>query len=99
MTAPPGQTAQSGDPAREPAFNAPWTIVALCLTLIALYGAQSAIGSDALIDRYGLSPRALSAGHWGTLISSIFLHISWIHVLMNSAVALAFGTPVARLFG
>src|SRR5579871_4236108 len=94
-----GPTTELSEPTREPAFNAPWTIVALCLGLIGLYGLQTATGQDALIDRYGLSPRALAAGRWGTLLSSVFLHISWVHVLMNSAVAFAFGTPVARLFG
>ena len=34
-----------------------------------------------------------------TLVSSIFLHGSWAHALMNAGAALAFGTPVARYFG
>lgn len=89
-------------PAREPMFNAPWTIVVLCVGLIALYAVQS----FALNDAKGQPPAALTltgaalaAGHLETLVTSLFLHGSWPHVLMNSVAALAFGPPVARLMG
>jgi len=80
-------------------FNAPWTIVVLCVGLIALYGAQTLFVPDALRDHYGVSGPALLAGRWQTLLTSLFLHGSWPHVLMNSVAALAFGPPVARLLG
>jgi membrane associated rhomboid family serine protease len=83
-------------------FNAPWTIVVLCVGLIALYAVQA----FALDDARGQPPAALTltgaglaAGHWETLVTSLFLHGSWPHVLMNSVAALAFGPPVARLMG
>jgi membrane associated rhomboid family serine protease len=34
-----------------------------------------------------------------TLVTTGFLHADWIHVLVNSAMLLAFGTPVARALG
>ena len=80
-------------------FNAPWTIVVLCVGLIALYGAQTLFVPDALRDHYGVSGPALLAGRWQTLLTSLFLHGSWPHVLMNAVAALAFGPPVARLMG
>ena len=80
-------------------FNAPWTIVVLCVGLIALYGAQTLFVPDALRDHYGVSGPALLAGRWQTLLTSLFLHRNWPHVLMNSVAALAFGPPVARLLG
>ena len=86
-------------PAREPLFNAPWTIVALSLTLIALYAAQSLLMADAQVEAWGLTPAALAAGRWQTLLTSLFLHGSWPHVLMNSVAIVAFGPPVARLMG
>ena len=86
-------------PGREPMFNAPWTIVVLCLGLIVLYAAQSLWMSQAALGSLALTPKALAAGRWQTLITSLFLHGSWPHVLMNSVAALAFGPPVARLFG
>jgi membrane associated rhomboid family serine protease len=33
------------------------------------------------------------------LVTSLFLHGGWAHVLMNAAFCLAFGAPVARLLG
>lgn len=86
-------------PSREPMFNAPWTIVVLCVGLIALYAAQIFALNDATLGALALTPAQLAAGHWQTLVTSMFLHGSWPHVLMNSVAALAFGPPVARLFG
>lgn len=84
---------------REPFLLVPWTIVALCLALLVLYAMQTALGSDALIARFGLSHQALAAGRYETLITSGFLHVSWTHVIMNTLGAFAFGPPVARLMG
>jgi membrane associated rhomboid family serine protease len=86
-------------PGRERMFNAPWTIVVLCVGLIALYGAQTLFVPDAVVARYSISRVALLAGRWQTLVTSLFLHGSWPHVLMNSVAALAFGPPVARIMG
>jgi membrane associated rhomboid family serine protease len=80
-------------------FNAPWTIVVLCVGLIALYAVQAFALSDAALGTLALTPAQLAAGHWQVLLTSMFLHGSWPHVLMNAVAALAFGPPVARLFG
>jgi membrane associated rhomboid family serine protease len=80
-------------------FNAPWTIVVLCVGLVALYAVQAFAMSDATFNALALTPAQLAAGHWQTLLTSLFLHGSWPHVLMNAVAALAFGPPVARLFG
>ena len=85
--------------AREPLLNAPWTIVVLCVGLIVLYGVQSLVRLDVEKSPLALSPPAVSAGRWTTLFTSLFLHGSWAHVLLNSVAALAYGPPVARLFG
>jgi membrane associated rhomboid family serine protease len=86
-------------PRREPMFNAPWTVVALCVGLIVLYELQTLFLSDAQTEAYGVSARALMSGRWQTLLTSLFLHGGWPHVLMNSVAALAFGPPAARLMG
>jgi membrane associated rhomboid family serine protease len=85
-------------PAREPLFNAPWTIVVLSLGLVALYALQSLLVTPALLDSLALTPAALAAGRWQTLLTSLFLHGSWAHVLMNAVAVVAFGPPAARLF-
>ena len=91
--------AKMGEREREPFFHAPWTIVALCLGLLGLFAVQQLTNSDLLIQRYGLTPAALAAGRWWTLLTSLFLHGSWPHVAINTLVAFAVGPPVARMMG
>jgi membrane associated rhomboid family serine protease len=52
-----------------------------------------------VISRYGLVPIALSAGRVEGLFGHIFLHGGWLHLFLNTTALLAFGAPVARLFG
>jgi membrane associated rhomboid family serine protease len=80
-------------------FNAPWTVVVLCVGLIALYAAQWLMLSDKVVEQLALTRTGLAHGRWQTLFTSMFLHGSWPHVLLNAVAALAFGPPVARLFG
>jgi membrane associated rhomboid family serine protease len=84
---------------REPIFQSPWTVVGLIGFILACFLAQTWLGLDAVANDWGFSPAALDHGRWPTLISAIFLHGSWAHVLTNSAFILAFGTPVARRLG
>jgi len=84
---------------REPLLHAPWTIVVLCLGLVALYLAQTLALTEAQQQALALSATGLEHGRWWNLVTSLFLHGSWAHVLLNSVAALAYGPPVARLFG
>lgn len=84
---------------REPMFNAPWPAMTLTLGLIATFVIQSQMPEQLWSD-YVLTPaEVLQLGRWQTLLTPLFLHGGWAHVLMNAVAALAFGTPVARLFG
>jgi membrane associated rhomboid family serine protease len=84
-------------PAREPAFKAPWTVLALIALLIAAHAARVLTGVD--VGRFALTGDDLRAGRWTGLISYLFDHASWAHVAMNAAFTLAFGAPVARYLG
>lgn len=85
---------------REPVLNAPWPTLLLSAGLVALFAWQSVQpDQDAVFLRYGLSAASLEEGRWGTLFSSMFVHGNWTHVILNAVAALAFGAPVARLFG
>ena len=88
---------EAGRPAREPAFNAPWTVTVLIALIIAAHGARVLAGIGA--DRFALTGEGLRDGPWGGLISYLFVHASWAHVAMNAAFTLAFGAPVARFLG
>ena len=86
-------------PPREPIFQAPWPAVALVLFILVCFGAQLAFGLGPVADAMGFSPAGLAKGRWPTLITAIFVHGGWAHVLGNSAFILAFGTPVSRRMG
>ncbi len=84
-------------PAREPAFNAPWPVLALVALLIATHGARVLAGVGA--ERFALTGDDLRSGRWSGLVSYLFVHAGWAHLAMNAAFTLAFGTPVARYLG
>ena len=86
-------------PTREPVFNAPWPAVAVVVSIVGGYGLQTLFPVDAVLSAFAFAPANLTPGRWETLITAIFLHGSWAHALMNGAFALAFATPLARLFG
>ena len=88
-----------GEPRREPLFNIPWPVMTLFGVLLAAFAVQSLFGVDALADRYGFRPTDLSEGRFETMVTSLFLHGGWPHVLMNAGFLVAFGTPVSRRFG
>ena len=108
------QDAETLPPSRQPMFNAPIVVVAMSLVLIALYGLFS-LGSyeqqvRAIYD-FGVVPRRFWAeagdidAYPGigqkalSLLSTAFLHGSWAHVITNSGMLLAFGSPAARALG
>ncbi len=84
---------------REPVFQSPWTVVVLIVFILLCFLAQSWLGLDAVANVWGFSPAALDQGRWATLVTAIFLHGGWAHVLINSAFILAFGSPVAQRMG
>ncbi len=78
-------------------FNAPWPALAIAVIIVGSYAAQGMLPYDGL--PYALYPVEVEAGRPLGLLTSLFLHGGWPHALMNAAFGLAFGTPVARLFG
>ncbi len=95
----PPQQPEEQRPAHEPAFNAPWQAVAVVVLIVGGYFVQTLFPADAVVEAYAFSPANLTAARWPTLITANFLHGNWAHAMMNGAFALAFSTPVARLFG
>ena len=71
----------------------------VALVIIGSFVVQRRLGEPVWAP-YVLTPaEVLQLGRWETLVTPLFLHGGWIHTLMNAVAALAFGTPVARLFG
>ena len=94
---PDGQERQENGAPPERMFNAPWPALAVAVIIIASYAAQGLLPYEGL--PYALYPVEVEAGRPLGLLTSLFLHGGWPHALMNAAFGLAFGTPVARLFG
>ncbi len=87
---------------KEPFFNAPALVFLIPVLLIALYGLQTLLGPQgeaALLDSFALTPVLLRQGNYDLLITHLFLHGSWLHVLANSAFCFAFSAPVVRACG
>jgi membrane associated rhomboid family serine protease len=113
--APDGSSSSDPAPAkREPIFSAPLIVIVMSLSLIGLYAAYSfapfSEQSGILYD-FALAPERFWAPAGSsrvypdifsgllTLVSTALLHNDWMHVIVNSLMLLAFGTPVARAFG
>ena len=72
-------------------------MVALIVVLVAAHAARVGLAVDLNVfafTQWDLAHLALSG-----LLTHMFVHASWGHLLVNSAFTLAFGTPVARYFG
>lgn len=82
----------------EPIFNAPWPAL-LAAASILLPHLLLLRASDATVESLALVPRDFWNGAWIGPVTMMFVHGGWVHALMNSAFALAFGAPVARLLG
>jgi membrane associated rhomboid family serine protease len=86
-------------PPREPAVRAPWPALLLAASFLVLYPLQSFVGSDLVVSALGFSPLDLAHGRLYVLVTALFVHGGWAHAFLNALGSLAFGAPVARLFG
>ncbi|PIB96327.1 rhomboid family intramembrane serine protease [Caulobacter sp. X] len=82
----------------EPIFNAPWPAL-LAAASILVPTAFLMKADEPTILSLALVPKDFWAGHWTGVVTMMFVHGGWLHAFMNSAFAIAFGAPVARLLG
>ena len=58
------------------------------------------IGGDAFVNNWSLIPSDVVAGkHWITLLTSMFMHASWSHILGNMVFLWAFGPEIEDTMG
>lgn len=85
-------------------------IGAVCLIVLSIYSLLPPLLQQGLIDVSGMNPRALHdlfaqpiSKWWDpalmSLVSALFLHASWLHLLGNLAYLLVFGIPVENRLG
>jgi len=84
-------------PQNERMFNAPLAVVLIALSMPALFFFQQ--GLPDMGASMAFAPADLEHGRWSGLFTAMLLHGGWTHAIMNAVGALAFGAPVARLFG
>ncbi|WP_292072431.1 rhomboid family intramembrane serine protease [Brevundimonas sp. UBA7534] len=96
MTDPHGRF-DAPPPGRERMFNAPLTVVLIAASMPVLFFFQQRLPDEGA--GMAFAPADLADDRWGTLFTSMLLHGGWAHAIMNAIAALAFGAPVARLFG
>ena len=101
------------DPGRQPILNAPPGTVALCVVLVAVSAVLHLLGPETLnwtLGRFGLVPAlfylqaqpgapGFSALAFLPLLTHIFLHVDWLHLAINTAMLLAFGSLIERHVG
>lgn len=87
----------SDPPKSEAVFNAPLSVVVVALSMPVLFFFQRQLPD--MGASMAFAPIDLQNGRWGGLFTAMLLHGGWAHALMNAVGALAFGAPVARLFG
>ena len=74
-----------------------WGIIAFCAAVFLL---QFALGSDRVINYFGMWPVAIAAdGEWYRLLTSVFLHAGILHIAFNMYVLLVLGPPLERALG
>lgn len=75
-------------------------MIATHLVMLFVFQAQTERQMNDFFKRYGNVPlESREDGEWWRVASAIFLHAGWMHLLLNSATILAFGSPIERLWG
>ncbi|HEY4751415.1 MAG TPA: rhomboid family intramembrane serine protease [Steroidobacteraceae bacterium] len=70
-------------------------VTALIIAINAVVFILELTGGDAFVTRWSLVPADIVAGHhWSTLLTSMFMHASWSHILGNMVFLWAFGPEI-----
>lgn len=82
-----------GDASRRPAH-----IPVVTTSLIAINGfvfIRELLGGDAFVQRWSVIPAHIVAGHdWITILTAMFMHGSWMHIIGNMVFLWAFGPEI-----
>jgi len=74
-----------------------YTLVGLC---VAIFLAQLATGLNDSVGQFGMRPFLISVdGQWYRLLTSAFMHWTFLHLAFNMLVLILLGPPLERAFG
>ena len=86
------------DATRRP-VNSPVITVALIVSNFIVWGIELANG-DAFVLKWAATPATImSGGHWITLLTAMFMHASWSHIIGNMIFLWAFGPEIEDAMG
>ena len=70
-------------------------LTALIIALNGLVFILELQGGEAFVSRWSVVPADIVAGHhWVTLLTALFMHASWLHILGNMVFLWAFGPVI-----
>lgn len=82
---------------RSPRF--PWVTTAI-IALNALVFGLELLGGDAFIEQWSMVPAKIVAWYaWITILTAMFLHASWVHILGNMLFLWVFGPAIENAMG
>jgi rhomboid family protein len=75
-------------------------VTALVIAINALVFMLELIGGEAFVQRWSVIPANITAGHdWITILTAMFMHGSWSHIIGNMVFLWAFGPEVEDSMG
>jgi membrane associated rhomboid family serine protease len=87
-----------GDISRRPVHRPVATILIIGLNAVAFL--LELTGGDAFVQQWSLVPADIVAGHhWITILTSMFMHEGWLHILGNMVFLWAFGPQIEDTMG
>jgi len=107
-TPPPVANDVTPEPQREPIFNLPPVVQALCLIFLGIAGVQMFLPQETVFalsmdfgfvsGRFtGYFPMVPEA--WVSPVTHLFIHGGWLHVAVNVGMLMAFGSALERAIG
>jgi membrane associated rhomboid family serine protease len=82
-----------GDASRRPRRFA--VVTATIILVNALVFVMELMGGDAFVKQWSVIPADIVAGrHWSTILTAMFMHSGWMHILSNMVFLWAFGPEV-----
>src|SRR5262245_60028303 len=87
-----------GDASRRP-VNMPVMTVDIILTNVVVF-VMELIGGEAFVKQWAVIPADIAAGHhWITILTGMYMHAGWSHIVGNMVFLWAFGPEVEDAMG
>jgi membrane associated rhomboid family serine protease len=87
-----------GDASRRPRRSPVITVLLIVVNALVFFMELS--GGNAFVSEWSAVPRQIVHGHhWITLLTSMFMHVSWMHIIGNMVFLWAFGPEIEDAMG